>query len=907
MKDETGAALPGATVTATSLERGATKSTVTDSAGKYRFGELPPGHYNVTVSLSGFATVTVANNLVETQKTTDIDVTMKLSTEKAEITVTGEVPIVDKTNAALETRQRAKEYEKMPVGRSFQALFLNAPGVNLVPGANPNPIVHGGLSSNNLWLYDGADITDPTTGTFGGNLDFEAIQEVSVITSAVSAEYGRAIGGIINVITKSGTNQFAGSAKVIMTNDDWNSQNSTTSTVCTSGTTCTHPSLARTKFDHVNPRYSFTLGGPIFPDHIWFFGAYETADTTGAQQSTPVSGENFQQITQDRFWDAKITGQITPSISAMVRGVGSPTSGFIVNYAFFGAPGELQAYTGQDQTSQQYLGNVTGVFGSNVTAEAQYNWNGPGASSSSHFIDVYPLAGAGPMHFDEGTGFQFNGPTFDGYVNRPRQGALGAVNYFATLGGNSHSFKAGLDWQHLESSSQFGFVDNQVFRDLSYNYQTRQFVPDTRRDYDVPLPSTSNGTIWSVYAQDKFEVGKHLFFNVGLRYEHQDSNDDISRTTVSKGTISPRFSASYDIYGTGKSLVVGTYGRFYQFVLQSFSDGFGQNAQQASYNNYVWNGTQYVFQNRVVGAGSAASIPSSLDPTYTDEVTLGFRQQIGNTIGVQVTGIYRNWGNIIDDFPILSNTGSQTTNYANIDSAKHKFWGAEMVVDKRFSDHWNAQGSYAWGQTKLNASGTSNVASSLGDYPTSNCRTTLDTSIGVNGVLPCPQVTDSDARYGFIPESIDHSFKLFGAYVQPIGKVNLSAGLGGQFWTGIHYQKQRSVNVLIPGTTTNAGPAETYFYEPRGEETLPSIYQIDASLEATFNIWSSLEIGVKGEVFNVTDQQRQTNVNNLTCCGNDSAAATSSCSISRANFGTATARGSYQAPRSYRLTALIRY
>ena len=908
VKDETGAALPGATVTAVSVERGVSQTTTTDAAGKFRFPQAQPGHYNVSVALSGFATVTRTGNLVENQKTTDLPVTLKLSSQSAEVVVTGEVPVVDKTNAALESRQRSKEFEKMPVGRSFQSLFLNAPGVNLVPGANPNPVVHGALSGNNLWLYDGADITDPTTGTFGGNLNFEAIQEVSVITSAVSAEYGRAIGGIINVITKSGTNQFAGSGKVIMTNDNWNAQNKTTSTSCTAaGTTlnCTHPSLARTKYDHVNPRYALTLGGPIFPDHVWFFGAYESANNTTGRQSTPVSGENFQQSTKDRFWDAKVTGQITPSISAMARGLSSPTSGFVVNYAFFGAPGELVAYTGQDQTSQQYLGNLTGVFGSNVTAEAAYNWNGPGSSSSKHGIDVYPFAGAGPMHYDESTGFQFNGPTFDGFVNRPRQGALGAVTYYANMGGNSHNFKAGVDYQHLESTSQFGFVGNQVFRDLSFDFRTRTAVPDTRRDYDAPVPSTSDGKIWALYAQDKFELGKHLFLNIGLRYEHQKSSDDISRTTVNKGTISPRLSASYDIFGTGKSLVVATYGRFYQFVLQNFSDSFGQNAQQATYNNFVWNGTAYVFQNRVVGAGGSATIPTSLTPTYTDEGTIGYRQQIGNTIGVQVTGIYRKWGNIIDDIPVLSSTGVQTTSYTNYAGADHKFYGAELVVDKRFSEHWNANASYAWGKTKTNT--VSNSASSLGDYPTSNCRTTIDTSIGTNGVIPCSIVNDGSNKYGELPESINNAFRFGGAYVQPIGRVNLALGLGASLFSGIHYQKQRSMNVLIPGTTTNAGPAETYFYEPRGNETLPSIYQIDASLEATFNVFSTIELGVKGEVFNVTDQQKQTNVNNLTWCDNAAAAPTSSCGIARATFGAGTARSSYQAPRAYRLTALVRF
>jgi len=902
VKDETGAALPGASVTITSIERGVSVTKTTDSTGRYRLSEVQPGRYNITCSLSGFSTVTATNNLVENQKTTDVDFNLKLSSAKAEVTVTGEVPIIDKTNATLENRQRAKEFEKMPVGRSFQALFLNAPGVNLVPGANPNPVVHGALSSNNLWLYDGTDTTDPTTGTFGGNLNFEAIQEVSVITSGVGAEYGRALGGVINIITKSGTNTFAGSGKVIMTNDKWNEDNTTTSTVCPTATTCTHPSLNRVKFDHHNLRYAMTLGGPFWKDHVWFFGAYESANTSGARQSTPVSGENFQQVTEDRFWDAKLTAQLTPSIALSARGSSSPTSGFVVNYAFFGAPGELVAYTGQDQTSQQYAGFLTGVFGSNLTAEAQYNWNGPGASSSKHGIDVYPFAGAGSMHYDEGTGFQFNGPTFDGFVNRPRQGFLGAATYYTNIGDNAHNFKAGVDYQHLESTSLFGFVNNQVFRDLSFNFQTRTFVPDTRRDYDAPVASTSKGDIWAVYARDKFELGKRLFMELGLRYEHQKSNDDISRTAVDVGTVSPRFQATYDISGSGKSLIVGTYGRFYQFVLQSFSDGFGQNAQQATYNNFVWNGSAYVFQNRVVGAGGAAQIPNSLDPTYTDEGTLGYRQQIGNTMGVTITGIYRKWGNIIDDIPVLDGAGNQTVTYTNYDKGSHKFYGGELVFDKRFSDHWNANLSYAYGKTQTNT--TSNVASSLGDFLNSNCRTTIDTTVGT---LPCSTVVEGPNKYGELPESINHAVKAFGAYVMPLGHVNLAMGLGGTFQTGIHYQKQRSVNVLIPGTTTNAGPAETYFYDARGNETTPSIYQIDASLEATFTLFSTLELGVKGEAFNVTNIQRQTNVNNLNWCGDATAGPTTTCGINRATFGTATARGSYQAPRAYRLTTLLRF
>jgi outer membrane receptor protein involved in Fe transport len=906
VRDETGAALPGVTITVVSRERGFSRTTTTDSTGRYRFSELQPGRYNVTATLSGFGTVTTTDNLVESNRKTELSTTMKLSAQQAAVTVTGEVPIVDKSNTALETRQRAKEFEKMPVGRSYQSLFLNAPGVNLPPGANPNPNVHGALGSNNLWLYDGVDTTDPTTGTFGGNLNFEAIQEVTVITSGVSAEYGRAAGGVINVVTKSGTNQFAGSGKVVMTNDNWNAQNTTVNKNCSvvSGAlSCPSTSLARTLYDHVNPRYAVTLGGPIWQDHVWFFGAYESANNTTGQRSTAISGENYQQTTEDRFWDGKLTAQITPSITLSARGSSSPTSGFVVNY---GNAAEFVALTGQDQTAQTYAGFMTGVFGTNVTAEIQGNWNGPSNSASKHGIDVHPLGGGAP-HFSNADGFYYNGAFFDGFVNRPRQGILGAATYYTEIGGNSHSFKGGVDYQHLNSTSLFGYPNNQLFIDQSFDFRTRTSVPASRRDYAPPVASTSLGNIIAVYARDKFEVGKHLFFELGLRYEHQKSEDDISRTNVDKGTVSPRFSASYDVFGTGKSLVVGTYGRFYQFVLQSFADAFGQNVQRGTYDNFNYNtvSKQYEFAGHVSLAGSGVILNPDIKPTYTDEGTVGFRQQIGNTMGVTVTGIYRKWGDIIDDIPVYNANGSQTTTYKNYGPAERKFYGVELVFDKRFSEHWNANASYAWGRTKLNT--TSDTASSLGDYLNSNCRTTIDTTIGTGGVLPCTTVVEGPNKYGEANFSTTNNVKFGGAYVHSLGPANLALGLGGQLVDGVRYQKQRAMTVLIPGTTTNTSTTETYFYEPRGSEKLPTIYQIDASLEATFTLFRTLELGVKGEIFNVTNIQRATAVDQTTWCDDATATPTSSCGLARINFGKSTARASFQAPRAYRLTALMRF
>lgn len=916
VKDETGAALPGASVAARSEERGVSRSGVTDSAGRFLFLNLLPGKYDVTVTMSGFQTVTSTANTVENLKRTELTLTMKLGREAAAVTVTGEVPIVDKTNTTLETRLRAKEFEKMPVARSYQNLFLSAPGVNLPPGANPNPNVHGALSSNNQFLFDGVDSTDPTTGTFGQNLNFEAIQEVTIYTAGVSAEFGRAQGGIINVITKSGGNMLSGSFKTVLTNDNWNSQNKTVrqDTVNCISTTA-GCSLARVKFDHVNPRYDITLGGPFWKDHAWFFGDYETADTTGARQTTAVSGENFQQSTKDRFWAAKVTGQITSSQTLQARGNSSPTTGFIVNYGTNNGAAELPAYTGQDQTGQVYAGQWTGVFGSNFTGEAGYNWNGPGLSSSKSYLDVFPLFAAsketspvpsnGAPHFNLANGFYYNGAFFDGFVKRPRQGATAAATYFTDLGGNSHSFKAGFDWQKLTSASLFTYQNNQFYLDNSFDFNTRVFSPSSRRDYLPPLPSTSEGTIYAGYIRDKFEVGKRFFFELGLRFEHQTGTDDINRTTVDANTWSPRVSGNYDLMGNGKTLVVATYGRFYQFITQGFSDGFAQNAQKASYDNFNWNGSTYVFSNRVLASGVAVLPNPDLKPSSLDEGTLGIRQQIGNSIGVSATGIYRHWSDLIDDIITLSSTGAQTTKLVNYDQAKRRFYGIELVFDKRFSRFWNFNFNYTYSRTEGNH--FADTSSSLGDYLNSNCRTTVDPTIGTNGVLPCSEVQNSASKDGRAAYDQAHNLKFGGAYVRSLGPVNLALGLGGQLATGITFTKNRSLNVLIPGTTTNAGPTATYFYEQRGSDVVPTNYSVDASLEATFTAWRTLEIGMKGEAFNITDQQKARAVNNTTFCGDTAQAATSSCGLSRTIYGTATARGSFQPPRSYRLTALMRF
>jgi len=542
VRDASGAVLPGASVTITSQERGFVRASVSDETGRYVFAAVSIGNYTIDATLSGFAPLRLTDNLVETEKTTTVPIVLRVGGLTDTVTVTGETPLVDLTNVTGNIRVRREEFERLPVGRSYQALVIATPGVvgGTQQTGNSNVNALGSPQGGNLYVMDSIDTTDPTTGTFGANLNFEAIQEVSVSTSAVSVEYGRAQGAIVNVITKSGTNRFEGSAKYIAINDDWDKQNSTVSET-------TGQSLERVKFDKVNPVYTFTLGGPVWRDRAWFFGAYEYSTNTTPQRQTPGPiPEDYQQATENNFLNVRGTLQVADGHQVWVKYFRSPTDGFIIDYWGATTPAaELEALTAQNQSSDSWAAQWTGVFRGNLAVEAAFG-------TYSSLIDVTTYEGGrigsnAPVQSQADNRF-YNGATFDGYVDRPRTQANVAATYFFTLGSRSHNVKAGFDFQTVESSSLFNYPNSQYYVAESFNQAAGTFVPLFRRDY-LSGASTSKGNNYAVYLRDKFDLTSRLFVEAGLRLEHQTGTSDLGADTVDTTKVAPRVSASFDVTG----------------------------------------------------------------------------------------------------------------------------------------------------------------------------------------------------------------------------------------------------------------------------------------------------------------------------------------------------------------------
>ena len=900
IKDSTGAVLPGVTVTITSQDRGFARETISDENGRYVFPAVPIGMYRITATLQGFQTALASDNLVEVEKTTSVPLTLSVGQLTDTVQVVGETPIVDPTTVTATTRLSKEEFEKLPVGRSYQALTGAAPGV--VGTGNVNSA--GALTTSNLYIIDAVDTTDPTTGTFGTNLNFEAIQEVSVLTSAVGAEYGRAQGAIVNVITKSGTNRFEGAFKYLFANDEWNAQNTTVNQI-------TGASLERVKFDKVNPTYSFSGGGPIWRNRAFFFATYELIQNTSPQRQTAGAvPEDFQQVREDKYSNVRGTFQVRDGHTVWLKYYQSPGEG-IVRDDYWGTTftGDREALTAQSQTAENWAAQWSGVIRNNWSLEAA------GAAYESR-IDVGTfeqgiLSGAPIESLADGK--VYNGATFDGFVERPRQQFNIASNWFLTPGGRSHNIKAGYDFQNLESGAQFDYPNRQYYIAESYDPVSRTpvFGPNSvRQDYDSGA-SVSTGKIHSLFIRDKMEVSDRLSAELGLRWENQSGASDIGQSTVDTSMLAPRLSATYDLDGQGNSLITASYGRYYSSIIQSFSDAFAQVAQQTNYNNYAWNGSAFVFQNRVQLSGGSSFQPNlDLKASHMDEFTVGYQRQIGRYFGASARFIARGWGNLIDDTRTFNPDGSINRQVVNYDEAERNYRGVQFSAEKRFSDNWNAQASYTYSRTRGNHF-PADVFTALGDYTDAQCRTTVDLTIGTNGVLPCAEVQNGANKIGLATYDRPHNFKMAAAYVRPVGPVNLTFGALTEMLSKFRYEKQRTMNVLIPGTTLNSGNTATYFYNERGEDPVEGMeWYLDTSVEATWRLFSTAQAGFRAEIFNITNRQEQLRSNNVVWCGS---AAGTGCGDAINNYGKATSRGSYRGglagtfPRSYRFSAIFRF
>jgi hypothetical protein len=691
IKDESGARIPGATVAAANLATNIARSVVSDDKGNYYIGALPPGTYRVTVTLRGFATQAREGLTLLLGQSAQIDFTMKVAGGTEETTVTGEVPIVDPTQTAVQTVLGQQQIDDLPInGRNFISFSVITPGV--APDRTPQQgaSATSGLSftgqrarSNNI-MVDGLDNNDPTVGAVRAVFSQEAIREFQVLTDSYSAEFGKASGGVVNIVTKSGTNEFHGNAFFYFRDKSLNSKN-----YFDKFDVFGNPINAE-KAPYNQKQEGATLGGPLKKDKTFFFLSFERTDVKDARLvvinpaaaavlnglgfpvdlgNNPLGFKNTEVFAKvDHHWTSDHTLTLRGNFADVTRdGIDD-----------FGGSVAKSASTVQRRTDWSVSASETDILSNKLINElrAQY------AHEKQDIDSLDPRCGGDCTAENQG------GPTLDitGFATVGRHRFTPALRLnnrtqlLDTLSyvGGRHRFKVGAEYNRVTNPSSGNtlplyFGGRYIFAAIPGLFPTAVAALQAGRPaayiqgYGTSNYADAAYQDVSLFAQDEWKLGR-LTVKPGVRYQRQVlpaytyTLPDVGGTTFTYDTpsdgnnIAPRVALAYDVLGDGKTSLHASYGKFYDNVIQAIpavttllNGGSGVRILVLPFAlaPNAWNAAGHVLsesQAKALLGGTYFSTVFGLDPSlktpYANQVAAGFDRALGADFALAVNGVY---------------------------------------------------------------------------------------------------------------------------------------------------------------------------------------------------------------------------------------------------------------------------
>ncbi len=860
VRDGQGGALPGVSVTVTSdvMPRGRTATSAAD--GSFQFFALLPGTYHLKADLSGLGAFE-QDVVVSIQLETEVRAVLRPSTT-AEITVTAATPVIDTKSSTASTVTDRAAIEKLPLARTFAGTMELAPGVadsgvaisNTTPGFNA-----GGGRQDNQFLYDGVNVTNPFFADLFQDFAELDIQEVNITRAGVSPEYGRTGGFIVNGVTKSGTNNFHGDARVEYEPSGLES-------------TSKDPNNS-SKINRVRPGAS--VGGPVVPDMLFFYG----------------SANFYRQNEKDRFNNLNGPGSAPNPI---------PDSALDINEYFAkltATPFSNQLFEGsfRYRTVTQTNADIntdaatTGddpkeldriIVGSwfltaspkfNIEAKFNHNENHNGASPLIDFGYQPPF---NPVH-----------PELVGLYNDPVTGhALGGTNlainnddfyrdeyklttsYLANFLGASHDIRAGVDFSaNREELKRIANGWGSISRLSSSGCLGTNGGVCYRARYSPDQPAqVSKGRTWGIFLQDQMTWSK-LTINMGVLVNRDTyipqggsfvfmSGDSTVTNSVAIPTcgsgvtaaactyrdtltipwskqFQPRVGVAYEIDSNVHDKAYANFARYDNLDNQSIAraaspirlfrtDAFfdlqsGALLQQITRSN---NQDKRVLPN--------------IDPTFTDEYLIGYARPLGQGFSVEAYGIYRRTLDVIEDFAANGSNfvdlDPKDFRYGNI-PGKRRYRAATVQLRKTGGDNrWSADLSYTL--SRLDGNWDLDYATQL-FYSSSY-------------IQDGPGIRVQDQyRQGILEGDRTHVVKLFGSYTLPTNTV-----VGGyfRFQSGRPWQAQQYDPVYdVP----------YQYIEPAGSRRTTSWTNFDLLVAQSIPIGSGMSVRLEGRLLNVFNSQ----------------------------------------------------
>jgi hypothetical protein len=853
--DESGAILPGVTVTLQGAGVPGTPSTVTSGSGIYRFPNLPPGNYTLTFELQGFTKLTREQVPVAVGQEVDLNIQLKVSTLSETVTVTGESPVVNVASTLVSTNFNREWVSNAPQRRfTFFDLINQGAGVSASTSTSSRSTSFGSSGNENSYQLDGTDFTAPFTGAAWPWPNTDAIEEIEILSLGATAEYGNVQGAVFNVVTRQGSNQFHGDGNYYHQSQGLTGRNTTDAQ---DGGQPYH----RARFRDT----TWQLGGPVVKDKFWFFGSFQFQQDYESQPGTPAA---FPARSQAKRVFFKLNDQLTKNQKIQ----------FAYHDDFYRIPGRATALTAPSTIGVENGHNpspnltYTAVLSNSTVVEARYS----GFYGKDHGD---PLESGEPRvkprFYDLNTG-QITGGIYSWYDGDSwKTGFNGKVSHFAdNFIGGSHDFKLGVQYGSGGSDYITGI------NDYIYTYGTTPAYGYTQ------LPYHQGGVMKTigVFADDTYRLGSRVVLNLGVRYDHSratfeskpflDKNGNPTGTSAPGNDnlftwdkVSPRFGITYKVNNSGKTVVKGHYGRYYRGIITGEYD----NASPSKSARYLFDGVYDAAGNPIgkvkVSDNSNLRISSEFDSPYTDQFIAGFEQEIVPQVGLQVNYVHKRsdrFGAFLDvagtyvPVPFTDNIGAtpsgQTlTLYRLVSDADGRIYelstdsrmfsrynGVSFQVNKRMAHHW--QGTFSLVLSKS----TGRIGSSLGSPTFTQSSSANGSNSG--GGLP---------GFGANPNDfVNTDGRLIGD--RPvIAKAQIVYNLPGGFMIGANMQHQTgrlwSRQLRVRGLGFPVRPSIN-MEANTGDRRVADWNLIDMRIEKSFKLdQRNTNVAVFGDILNLTN------------------------------------------------------
>jgi hypothetical protein len=902
VKDAQGLVVPGVTVTATSPALQGPRVAVTDTEGAFSVAALPAGDYTVTYELSGFTTAT-RKIVVPVGSTVNETMTLTAAGIAESINVVGQTPPVI-TSPVVGANFKHEEIESLATPRTIQGIAQLAPAVNENGPNAQTVVINGAFSFDNVFMVNGVDINDNLFAQPQNLFVEDAIEETQVLTSGISAEYGRFSGGVVNAITKSGGNTFSGSGRVNFLNPNWTTQ------------TPFEVSRGTQHLDVLSRSYEGTFGGPIARDRLWFFTSGRYANTSN-QVTLQLTGIGLSSLDTNKRGEVKLTGTIAPNHTIQggyltdprARTNNSGLQSFII---------EPHSEVDRSNPNSYYFTNYHGVVRSNLLVESQYSerrfqFEGDGGTSTniidSPFLSVTQCA------------CLYNAPYFDATdpEHRNNRQLTGSVTDYWTFHGR-HETKAGGEWFRSQrtggnSQSSTSYVFNADFAaDASGNplldaggRAIPQFVSGLSSvDF---FPATRGGTMNidnnSAFVQDHWAISDHWSADLGARFEHVKALSNPGNIeSIDSNRIVPRLAAAYDVRGNGNHVVHVTYGQ-YSGRYNEAQIGANSVVGNPPDINFTYTGptgegrefapgfnlTNYPLDTAFVFNAPLAN--TSMDPglksPLTHEVSASYGVNIRNGRGyAEGSFVYRKTRDFIEDFqttaqgvshvlvsitdpaaggPTNDPSAPSFTNrlFANTNLARREYDALVFQSRYRITSNWSVNGHYT---VQLKNDG--NYEGEGSNTPGS---TVFSNSPSIIGNFPEAFTADRNYPDGRLPTFERHRLRLWSVYAWNMGRLG-DLSLSG-LWrvdSALTYslaaRNQRLTSTQVALMTAAGYPdaanlaalgpisGNAVFFEPLGSQQFAGYAVADVSANYNVPVFRALRPWIKFDVYNLFDNQK---------------------------------------------------